>query len=66
MEKFSVSELEDAIQSNLDKGNISLTNAIANLYVEDRITLEQAKSQVEERNIEVLNRTIMQLNMRKN
>ena len=63
-EKFSVSELEDAIQSNSDKGNISLINSLANLYVANRITLEQAKSQLEEKNHEVLNRTIMQLKMR--
>jgi twitching motility protein PilT len=64
-EKFSVSELEDAIQSNLDKGNISLINAIAKLFVDDRITLEQAKSQIEEKNIEILNRTIMQMKIKK-
>ena len=64
-EKFSVSELEDAIQSNSDKGNVSLINAIAQLYVENKINLEQAKAQIEEKNIEVLNRTIMQLKMRR-
>ena len=64
-ERFSVSELEDAIQSNIDKGNISLINVIAELYVDNKITLEQAKAQIEEKNIEILNRTIMQLKMRK-
>lgn len=64
-EKFSVSELEDAIQSNIDKGNVSLINSIAELYVDNRINLEQAKAQIEEKNIEVLNRTIMQLKMRR-
>ena len=63
-EKFSVSELEDAIQSNIDKGNISLINSIAELYVANKINLEQAKAQIEEKNIEVLNRTIMQMKMR--
>ena len=63
-EKFSVSELEDAIQSNLDKGNISLINSIAKVFVDDKITLDQAKSQIEERNIETLNRTIMQMKIR--
>ena len=62
-EKFSVSELEDAIQTNTSKGNVSLINSIAELYVDNRITLEQAKSQIEEKNIEVLNRTIMQMKM---
>ena len=43
-EKFSVSELEDAIQSNLSKGNVSLINALAELYVNNKISLEQAKA----------------------
>lgn len=64
-EKFSVSEIEDAIQGSSDKGSISLINSIAKMYVEDRITLEQAKSQIEEKNIEILNRTIMQLRSRR-
>ena len=64
-EKFSVSELEDAIQSSLGKGNVSLINSLAELYVENKISLEQAKSQIEEKNVEVLNRTIMQMKMKK-
>ena len=64
-EKLSVSEIEDAIQSNADKGSIGLINSLAHLFVEDRITLEQAKAQIEEKNIEILNRTIMQLKIKK-
>ena len=64
-EKFSVAELEDAIQGNIDKGNISLINSIAKLFVEEKITLEQAKSQIEEKNYETLNRTIMQMKIKK-
>lgn len=64
-EKFSVSELEDAIQSNSDNGSVGLINSIAHLFVEEKITLEQAKSQIEEKNIEVLNRTIMQMKIKK-
>jgi twitching motility protein PilT len=64
-DKLSVSEIEDAIQSNLEKGSIGLINSIAKLFVEDKITLELAKSQVEEKNHEILNRTIMQLKIRK-
>lgn len=63
-EKISVSEIEDAIQSS-DKGSIGLINSIASLFVQDKITLEQAKAQVEEKNIEVLNRTIMQMKIRR-
>lgn len=63
-EKLSVSEIEDAIQTNSDNGSIGLINSLANLFVEDKITLEQAKSQIEEKNIEILNRTIMQLRIK--
>ena len=65
-EKLSVSEIEDAIQSNLEKGSIGLINSIAELFVDEKITLEQAKAQIEEKNIETLNRTIMQLRIKKN
>ncbi len=64
-EKLSVSEIEDAIQSSAEKGSIGLINSLAALFVDDKITLEQAKSQIEEKNIEVLNRTIMQLKIKK-
>ena len=63
-DKLSVSEIEDAIQSNSEKGSIGLINSLAELFVQDKITLEQAKSQIEEKNIEVLNRTIMQLKIK--
>ena len=64
-EKFSVSEMEDAIQSNSDNGSIGLVNSIAKAFVDEKITLEQAKSQIEEKNIESLNRTLMQLRIQK-
>ena len=63
-DKISVSEIEDAIQSS-DKGSIGLINSIAKLFVEDKITLDQAKAQIEEKNIEILNRTIMQMKIRR-
>lgn len=65
-DKLSVSEVEDAIQSNLEKGSIGLINSLAELFVEEKLTLEQVKSQVEEKNLEVLNRTIMQLKIKRN
>ena len=65
-DKINVSEIEDAIQSNLEKGSIGLINSIAELFVNDKITLDQAKAQIEEKNIETLNRTIMQLKIKKN
>ena len=64
-DKMSVSEIEDAIQSNSEKGSISLINSISTLFVKDLITLDQAKAQIEEKNYEVLNRTIMQLKIKK-
>lgn len=64
-EKFSVAEVEDAIQSSSANGSIGLINSIAELFVDDKITLEQAKAQIEEKNIEILNRTIMQLKIKR-
>ena len=64
-DKLSVSEIEDAIQSNLEKGSIGLINSLAKLFVENKITLNQAKAQIEEKNLEILNRTIMQLKIKK-
>ena len=64
-DKISVSEIEDAIQSGSSNGSIGLINSLAELFVDDKITLEQAKEQIEEKNIETLNRTIMQLKLQK-
>lgn len=64
-DKISVSEIEDAIQSNLEKGSIGLINSLAKLFVEGKITLDLAKSQIEEKNLDTLNRTIMQLKIKK-
>ncbi len=64
-EKISVSEIEDAIQSAASKGSIGLINSLAQCFVDGKITLEQAKAQIEEKNIEILNRTIMQLKIKK-
>ncbi len=64
-EKLANAEIEDAIQSNQDKGNVSLINSLATLFVEDRVTLDQAKAQIDEKNVEILNRTIMQMKIKK-
>ena len=64
-DKISVSEIEDAIQSGSANGSIGLINSLAELFVDNKITLDQAKSQIEEKNIEILNRTIMQLKIKK-
>ena len=39
-DKISVSEIEDAIQSNLEKGSIGLINSLAEAFVNDKITLD--------------------------
>ena len=62
-DKINVSEIEEAIQCS-DNESIGLMHSIATQFIEDKITLEQAKSQVEEKNIELLNRTIMQMKIR--
>ena len=64
-DKLSVSEIEDAIQSASINGSIGLINSLAKLFTDDQITLEQAKAQVEEKNLEVLNRTIRQMALKK-
>lgn len=64
-DKLGVSEIEDAIQSGADKGSIGLINSLAQLFVNDKISLDQAKGQIEEKNIETLNRTIMQMKIKR-
>ena len=64
-DKLSVSEIEDAIQSASINGSIGLINSLAKLFTDDQITLEQAKAQVEGKNLEVLNRTIRQMALKK-
>ena len=64
-DKLSVSEIEDAIQSSPASGNIGLINSLANLFVNDVITLDQAKAQIEEKNYEILNKTIMQIKIKR-
>ena len=64
-EKFSISELEDAVQGSLEKGSISLLNSLAGLVIKGKITLEQAKAQLEEKNHSALERTISNLRMKK-
>ncbi len=63
-EKFSVSEIEDAIQGNSEKGSISLINSLAKLYVDGKLSLDQVRSQIEEKNYETLNRTITQMTVK--
>ena len=63
-DKISIAEIEDAIQSGTEKGSVSLISSLSQLFIDDKLTLEQAKGQIEEKNIEALNRTIMQLKIK--
>ena len=64
-EKFSISEIEDAVQGSIEKGSISLLNSLASLVIKGRITIDQAKEQIEEKNYTALERTISNLKMHK-
>ncbi len=64
-DKINTSEIEDLIQASGAKGSVGLINSLARAFVEDRISLDQAKKQLEEKNIETLNRTIMQLKIKR-
>ena len=56
---------EDAIQSGSGKGSIGLINYLAELFVDEKLSLDLVKAQIEEKNLEILNRTIMQLKINK-
>ncbi len=60
-EKFSLSEIEDAIQGNLDKGSIGLMNSLANLYVDNKLSMDMCKAQIEEKIYEVFSRIVAQV-----
>lgn len=49
----------EVVVSNDSKNSITLIDSLADLYVENRITLKQAKSQLEEKDFDILNKTIM-------
>ena len=63
---YFISEEETDIIVNCYKGNTSDKQLVTmNFTVDDKITLDQAKAQIEEKNLEILNRTIMQLKIQK-
>lgn len=59
-EKFTRSEIDDAIQTRFDKGNISFVNSLANAINSGLIPLEQAKKQLDDKDFETLNRVLRQ------
>ncbi|MBR3133013.1 MAG: Flp pilus assembly complex ATPase component TadA [Clostridia bacterium] len=60
-EKFSISGIEDAISSSVDKGSRSLITSLAESVIKGDLTIEQAEGQVEAKNADVLRRTVRQL-----
>jgi len=57
--------LAEVVVTNDSKNSISLIDSLANLYIENRITLKQAKSQLEEKDLDILNKTIMKKKIKK-
>ncbi len=57
---FISSEIEDAMQA-ADDGSQTLIDALAKLVIEEKLTVEDAKSQVDERGQETLVKTIVQM-----
>jgi len=57
--------LSEVIVQDNSKQNISLINSLANLYVKNKITLKQAKAEIEEKDIDTLNKTIMKMRIKK-
>lgn len=54
------SEIEDAMQS-ADNGSQTLIEALSNLVIEEKISLEDAKGQLDERGQETLVKTVIQM-----
>ena len=63
--KGNLELLTEAIVTNDSKNSISLVDSLANLYIENRITLKQAKSQLDEKDLDILNKTIMKKRIKK-
>ena len=60
-EKFSTSEIEDAMQARMERGNLSLINSLANSVMSGKISIIQAENQLEETKRQLLNKTIKTL-----
>lgn len=57
--------LSEVVVEGNSRQSISLINSLANLYVKNRITLKQAKAEIEEKDIDILNKTIMKMRIKK-
>lgn len=65
-EKFTRSEIDDAIQTRFDKGNISFVNSLANAINSGLISLDQAKKQLDDKDFDTLNRVLRQSQDKRN
>lgn len=63
-EKFSKSEIEDAIQTGLDRGNVSFTISLANAVADGIVDIEEAKKEIDEKNYELFERTVNQIKIK--
>ena len=63
--QFTKSEIEDAIQTGLDKGNISFMLSLANTVANEEISYEDALKEIDEKNHEVFLRTVNQIKTKK-
>ncbi len=57
-EKFSRSEIEDAIQTRMERGSISFINSLANVIKKGKISMEEAEKQLDDKGIENLKRLL--------
>lgn len=60
-EEMNFSEVEKVMQES--KESISLMDSLSKLYIENKITLKQAKLQIKGSKIEILNNTIMKMRL---
>ena len=57
--------ISEVVVGSDSKPNISLIESLAKLYIENKITLKQAKSQLEENDVDELNNTIMKMRIKR-
>ena len=62
--KGDLEMITEVIVPNAPKQNISLIKSLAKLYVQNKITLKQAKSQIQEKDVDILNNTIMKMRVK--
>ncbi len=64
-EKFNNIEVDDAMQSGREKGNLSIVFSLAEAVIDEKITLDQALKEVDMRRQELLTRVVMAGRQRK-